>query len=249
MATPTPGEFSISVGGKSQNFQLTPPPSPETCQSNFEQGVALALHLWPALSLAVSNNWGGPDSEDKRDWFAGAVVDLFPDLVKLLSPPSTNNNSSTSTTQQPPKPKSQSQEDEATEEPDQLDIETVLLQVMLDEFEVNVEDDSAFEVAEQIIRMRAGCLKGKFDEVDALRRRFEAKKSGKGGPEKKVVFTRAQDQDDEGTDWDTDDSGEDDDEDVDMDDAPALVEAKPKKEKEEPQVDDDGFTMVTKKKR
>ena len=53
-----------------------------TCQANFEQGVAFALHLWPALTLSVQNNWGGADSADKRDWFAGAVVDLFPDLAK-----------------------------------------------------------------------------------------------------------------------------------------------------------------------
>ncbi|KAJ4293751.1 rRNA accumulation- protein [Collariella sp. IMI 366227] len=92
----------------------TSAPSPATCQTNFEQSVAITLHLWPALTLAVQNNWGGPDSSDKRDWFAGAIVDLFPDE----------------------------------------DVEAVLLQVMLDEFEVNVDDDSAFEVAEQVVRLR-----------------------------------------------------------------------------------------------
>ena len=32
---------------------------------------------WAALSLAVQNSWGGPDSSEKRDWFAGAVSELM----------------------------------------------------------------------------------------------------------------------------------------------------------------------------
>jgi len=117
---------------------------------------------------------------------------------------------------------------------------------MLDEFEVNVEDDSAYEVAEQVVRMRNECLRGKFDEVEALTRRWEAKK---GKSEKvEVVFKKGDDQDD--TDWDTDDDEEDEEEaeDAEMGDAPALVNA-PRKEKEEPEVDEDGFQKVTRKKR
>ncbi|KAK1755726.1 Pre-rRNA-processing protein TSR2 [Echria macrotheca] len=207
-------------------------PTPATCQSNFEQGVACALHLWPALTLAVQNNWGGADSSDKRDWFAGAIVDLFPDLsAAAVAPPAQSS-------AKPPQPQNSS----TTEEPDQVDIETVLLQVMLDEFEVNVDDDSAFEVAEQIMRVRAECLRGKFDEVAALQRRFEARK----GTKVVGVLTKAEGQDEE-TDWDTDDDDESDegeDDDVDMDDAPPAP-----KEKEAPEVDEEGFTKVTRKKR
>jgi len=207
-------------------------PTPATLQSNFEQGVAFALHLWPALTLAVQNNWGGPDSSDKRDWFAGAIVDLFPDLSK----PATT---TTSTTPQQAQAQSQTA---APEEPDQADVETVLLQVMLDEFEVNVDDDSAFEVAEQVMRVRGECLKGgpKFDEFEALRRKFEARK----GTKVVGVLTKGEDEDHE-TDWDTDDDEEDsaEDEDVQMGDAP------PVKEKEAPEVDEDGFTKVTRKKK
>ena len=201
-----------------------------TCQANFEQGVAFALHLWPALTLSVQNNWGGADSADKRDWFAGAVVDLFPDLAK----PKTH-------TQQAP---AQATQDDAAadDEPEQFEVESVLLQVMQDEFEVNVDDDSAFETAEQIMRVRAEALRGKFDEVDALRRRFEAR----GGAKVTAVFTKGEDEDGD-TDWDTDDDEDDegDEGDVEMSDAPAA----PRKEKEEPQVDEDGFTTVSRKKR
>jgi pre-rRNA-processing protein TSR2 len=191
-------------------------------QSNFEQAVAYALHLWPDLTLAVQNNWGGPDSADKRDWFAGAVVELFPDLTS----PKTTTTSSNPTNDESP-----------DDEPDSAYVEEFMLQVMLDEFEVNVDDGSSFEVAEQIIRVRTDCLKGKFDEVERLRERWEASKG------KKEVFKKAEDEDAD-TDWDDEDDSEEDDEDVEMGDAPPA-----RKEKEEPEVDEDGFTKVTKKKR
>lgn len=131
----------------------------------------------------------------------------------------------------------------SADEPDQVDVETVLLQVMFDEFEVNVDDDSAFEVAEQVMRVRNECLRGKFDEVAALQRRFEARK----GTKVVGVLTKAEGEDQE-TDWDTEDddseSDGDEDEDVEMGDAPPA-----RKEKEAPEVDEDGFTKVTKKKR
>ncbi|KAH6843052.1 Pre-rRNA-processing protein TSR2-domain-containing protein [Chaetomium sp. MPI-CAGE-AT-0009] len=217
-------------------------PSPATCQATFEQGVAISLHLWGALTLAVQNNWGGPDSADKRDWFAGAVVELFPDVSRLT--PAQLQQKTTQQQTQPPSQQSQSAQNGSgsSEEPDQADVESVLLQVMLDEFEVNVDDDSAFELAEQVVRLRGECLRGRFDEVEALRRRWEGKKGNK------VVFKQAEDPDNE-TDWDTDDGDDDEDEeeggDVEMSDAPPP----PRRERQEPEVDEDGFTKVTKKKR
>ncbi|AEO64101.1 uncharacterized protein THITE_2109881 [Thermothielavioides terrestris NRRL 8126] len=244
-------------------------PSPATCQSNFEQGVALALHLWPALTLAVQNNWGGPDSSDKRDWFAGAIVDLFPDVSSLTpaqlqqrahatatafsSASSSRQQQTTTATTQQRQPAQNGAAASAAEEPDQEDVEAVLLQVMLDEFEVNVEDDSAFEVAEQVVRLRGECLHGRFDGVEELRRRWEARKGGGGA---KVVFQKGEDQDGE-TDWDTDDDDDEDEEDeregggdgedVEMEEAPALVQTR--RVREEPEVDEDGFTKVTRRKR
>ena len=182
----------------------------------------------------MQNNWGGPASSDKRDWFAGAVVELFPSFVDLAKPPPQ---------QQQNKPAAQQQE----EEPDVEYVETVLLQVMLDEFEVNVDDETAFETAEAVVRVRAQCAKGDFAAVHDLRRRWEA---GRG---KKVAAVQAPDadQDTDGSDWESDDDDDNDDdgqdEDVDMDEAPALV-AVPK-EKPQPEIDEDGFTKVTRKKR
>jgi pre-rRNA-processing protein TSR2 len=201
--------------------------------------------------LAVQNNWGGPDSADKRDWFAGAVVDLFPDVSRLTpaqlqQKTTTQQNQPQQQTQQPQAQSAQNGTGTTTEEPDQEDVEAVLLQVMLDEFEVNVDDESAFEVAEQVVRLRGECLRGKLDGVDALRRRWEGKKGNK------VVFKKAEDQDGDETDWDTDDDDEDGEEgesgeDVEMGEAPPP--APPRREKEEPEVDEDGFTKVSRKKR
>ncbi|KAL2012427.1 hypothetical protein VTN00DRAFT_5145 [Thermoascus crustaceus] len=48
-------------------------------QSKLDLGISLALHNWPALTLAVQSSWGGPTSSDKRDWFCGAISDLLQD--------------------------------------------------------------------------------------------------------------------------------------------------------------------------
>lgn len=188
-------------------------------QNNFEQAVAFALHLWPALTLSVTNQWGGPDSSEKRDWFAGAIVELFPGL-------------------------SDAKPYNAKEEPDLEDVETVLLQVMVDEFDVNVDDESGYETAKEIIDARTQCAQGKYDLYKSLSDRFANRK----GKKVDQIFKKVEDKDQD-TDWETDDSGDDDDDeggaDVAMDDAPPL--AKTPKEKPPPEVDEDGFTKVTKK--
>lgn len=208
-----------------------------TRQHNFEQAVVYALHLWPALTLAVANGWGGPDSVEKRDMFAGAIVELFSEFTDATAPDGGSTLSGSTAA-------AASTTSNAAVEADTEDVETVLLQVMVDEFEVNVDDDSALEVAQQIVRARTQCAAGQFDETIALAERF-AKLKGGGGGGVGSLFQKAEDPDQD-TDGDSDDGEDDDDDegsDVDMGDAPAP------KEKAEPQVDEDGFTMVTKKKR
>lgn len=144
----------------------------------------------------MQNNWGGAASSDKRDWFAGAVSELFgthPDT-------------------------------------DLEDLEAVLLQVMLDEFEVNVDDDSAYDVAEEILQIRKDCERGEWGRVDALRRRWEAR-----GGEARIEFEV-----EEGSSSEEDSDEE---EDVEMGDAPAP------RERPAPQIDEDGFETVVKKRR
>ncbi|CAG8502189.1 873_t:CDS:2 [Paraglomus brasilianum] len=43
----------------------------------FAEGVYKLFKTWTALNLAVENLWGGVDSEDKRDWFVGVVVEYY----------------------------------------------------------------------------------------------------------------------------------------------------------------------------
>ncbi|KAI9885599.1 MAG: hypothetical protein M1823_002608 [Watsoniomyces obsoletus] len=171
-------------------------------QAKLELGVAVTLFNWPALSLAVQNKWGGPDSEGKREWLAGTISEMFTER------PST----------------------------DLEDVETTLLQVMLDEFEVNVDDDSAYVVAEQIVQLRESTSQGDFSKVDQL---YEAWKE-KGGSSA-IAFQQADDQDDSTEGEDSEESTEED-EDVEMEDA--LVKTRPARPKPEPEVDGDGFMKV-----
>lgn len=176
----------------------------------------------------MQNNWGGPDSADKRDWFAGQVAEQFPSL-DASNASFTNGSQSKQAT---------ATDDAAADEPDAEYIEELLLNIMMDEFEVNVDDESGFDVATEIVRLRGQCAKGNFEEVDRLRARWESRKGAK------VVMEKGEDQDND-TDWD--DTDGDGDEDEDMGEAPALVSAAPKRERQEPEIDEDGFTTVTRR--
>ncbi|KAI1437117.1 Pre-rRNA-processing protein TSR2-domain-containing protein [Xylaria sp. CBS 124048] len=232
------------------SFSFAEGPSPESRQQEFEQGVAISLHLWQSLSIAVQNSWGGPDSSDKRAWLAGVIVDMFPSFVDIAAAAT-----STSATTMPANPPSQnntktaqSQTKKLPEEPISEDIEDTLLQVMFDEFEANVDDQSEAQVADRIMKCRAQCAEGNFTLVEELRARWLDTKG------KKVVAQAAADPDQD-TDWDSgsddeDDDGNDEDNngDIDMEDAPALVPVAPK-EKPQPEIDEDGFEKVTRKRR
>lgn len=183
------------------------PATVEQLQTAFDNSIWYLLSLWQPLHIAVQNAWGGPDSADKRDWFAGAVSDL------LTTRPET----------------------------DQEDLELFLLQIMGDEFECNVEDESEVVVAGDILKVRSRMM-----ETRSLQAAVEVeqrwKNRGNMKTDKVVVQEVNQDADEEEF------EGFDDDED--MDEAPALVSApKVPKEKPIPEVDDDGFTKVSGKKR
>ncbi|KAJ4376405.1 rRNA accumulation- protein [Neocucurbitaria cava] len=49
----------------------------EELQGKFDLGIWYTLFNWPDLTVAVQNQWGGPDSSDKRDWLAGQISELF----------------------------------------------------------------------------------------------------------------------------------------------------------------------------
>ena len=128
-------------------------------------------------------------------------------------------------------------------ETDLEDVETTLLQIMLDEFEVNVEDESAYDVAQQVMRLWESTLKQDFSEVDELYASWVAKK---GPAPTKFQEVKHEDGDAE-DDWDADDLGEGEDEDEDENDvvmSDAFSKAPELVEEIAPEVDADGFTKV-----
>ncbi|KAL8904274.1 MAG: hypothetical protein Q9207_003370 [Kuettlingeria erythrocarpa] len=204
----TPGSQAAPGGGVSL------PPTPEKIQQKFDLSISLTLSTWPALTLAVQNFWGGPLSSEKRDWFAGAVSDLF------------------------------SSQPESTIDDEYL--EEFLLQVMMDEFEVNVEDESGAEIASKILGLRKLTAQGDFGMVDEMLTRWRERQA-RG--EERVTFQSRQGEEDDDEDEEDDDSDEDmeEDDDVEMDEALPIVKAP--KEKVVPKVDEEGFTEVVGKKK
>lgn len=188
-------------------------PQPTTPAAYLDLGITLAIHSWPALTMAVQSNWGGPTAGDKRDWLCGAISDMVKERP----------------------------------ETDAEDLEDVLGQVMNDEFDVVVDDESAVPVAENIMEVRAQVARGEFGPIqemwEAWQKKSQQKANNAAAAFKKV---EAKDEDQE-TDAEEDDDEDGANGDVDMGDAPALVRAP--KEKAEPEVDEDGFTKVVGKKR
>ncbi|GIJ82661.1 hypothetical protein Asppvi_001170 [Aspergillus pseudoviridinutans] len=183
---------------------------PTTAAAYLDLGITLTINNWPALTMAVQSNWGGPTSSDKRDWLCGAISDMINERP----------------------------------ETDALDLEDVLIQVMNDEFDVVVDDESAAPVAAQIMAIREQTARGEFGFVQELWETWQKKAQQKGN-NVAAAFKRVEAEDDEDTDDEEDE--DEDDEDVDMGEAPALVRAP--RERVEPEVDEDGFTKVVGKKR
>ncbi|KAI9827652.1 MAG: hypothetical protein M1826_006215 [Phylliscum demangeonii] len=195
-----------------QSPHPAPAPAASKSQAKFELGVSLVLFQWPALSLAVQNQWGGSDSEGKREWFVGAITDMF-----------------------------------AAERPDAdlEDVETTLLQVMMDEFEVNVDDDTAFDAAQHIMRLRASTLQLDFREVDELYAAWVAKKGQKIPLPFHAVQSEEQEEVDDDEDAESSEDDEEDDEDeMDLDLAESTTAPQRLTEKAPPEVDSEGFVKV-----
>lgn len=105
-----------------------------------------------------------------------------------------------------------------------------------------MDDESGLEVAEQILKMRKDCAKGEFAEVETLKRRWDAK----GGEDMGKMFQKTERDEKEDETSGSEDEDDEEDGDVEMEEAPQLVRTR---EPVVPEVDEDGFTKVTKKKR
>jgi pre-rRNA-processing protein TSR2 len=187
----------------------------------FARGTIALFTLWPALRLAVSEQWGGPESAEKRTWMISEVVDYFESCLPKSNEP-------------------QLSEDQLADLVDQDDLAEMLEGMISDEFEVDLDDGSADEVAGDVVKLWKKLAKGDKAMVDELEELVRTT----GG---KKVQAQGNGDDDEELDEDgnpipdSDDSSE---EDVEMTSIDAPVQPK---EKQEPVVDDDGFTLVQKK--
>ncbi|KAK5445356.1 rRNA accumulation-related protein [Exophiala xenobiotica] len=191
--------------------------------SQIDLLVALNLWAWPALTLAIQNAWGG-SAQVSND-----KRDWMAGAVSELL------------TSTPPQVE------------DVADLEEVLLQVMVDEFEVVVDDDTAEEVARNIWSGAAKLRNGDLTELDQLYTNWQEKQ--KKGGDKVVGIVQGEDKDQD-TDWDEDEDEEEEEwngfadrQDVDMGEAPPLAGSSQPKQKIEPEVDEDGFTKVVSKKK
>ncbi|CAH02172.1 Tsr2p [Kluyveromyces lactis] len=178
----------------------------EKQQARFELGVSMMIYKWNALDVAVVNQWGGPESAEKRDWVTSIIVDLFK-TEKIV---------------------------------DVELIEETLVYAMFDEFDTNVEDESALPIAAAIIIIYRECAQENYSTVERLYLNWMENKD-KNDASKLVV---AESSDDEEVD---EEAGADED-DVNMDeDVPQLVNSEHQISAPEPVLDEDGFELVQKK--
>jgi pre-rRNA-processing protein TSR2 len=125
--------------------------------------------------------------------------------------------------------------EEVDPKPDVSYVELTLLQIMEDEFETVLEDGSAEAVAKDIVRMWEEVTSGQ----DALVKGFEEQAEKIKGKRVEVEVEQG-DEEGEWSDADEGDEGEDSEE---GNEVPMLVDSQ-LKPKPEPEVDEDGFTMV-----
>ena len=196
----------------------------------FARGLLAIFDLWPALTIAVREEWGGPESADKRTWMASTIIDEFESRASYLPSPTEDAPQivDPSTFNDPPL--------------DLDDIADMINQMISDEFEANIEDGSIDAVSSDIVRLWRDILKPATGAtpntiVDALERKAGEVK-GKGVQATKGDGLQMVDGDSD-SEWDD----EEDDDEMEVDEAPPLVPAT-ERERQEPIVDDDGFTLV-----
>lgn len=125
---------------------------------------------------------------------------------------------------------------------DAEDLECFLLQIMQDEFDCNVEDESEVTVARDILGVRKRMMEERTVEAA---REVEDRWRNRGNM-KTDISVRVVEEEGE---WEGIEEDDDEDEDDEVDDAPQLVPAAAPKGKVAREIDDDGFQKVVSKKK
>ncbi|KAF9067199.1 Pre-rRNA-processing protein TSR2-domain-containing protein, partial [Rhodocollybia butyracea] len=206
--------------------------SPSPAMVLFARGVIARLAIWETLTVAVQESWGGPGAKEKRTWMAGVLVDMFEEKQSKTtssSTPSTDNS-----------------------HVDPEDIEDTVLQIMADEFEVRVEDGSAEILGRDITRLwhaimgqAAGAASMTTFPGEKMVQEWEERAEHTKGRKVQVQVQETAEEEGEWEDDDDEDEEEDDNEPME-DEAPQLID---QSKNREPVVDEDGFTLVSKRRR
>lgn len=221
------------------------PPSPT--QLLFARAVILTMELWPAMRMAIGEQWGGIESVDKRDFLISHLCDEYSTeeaasaaAAAAAAAPSSAQGSTSSS----------SSERRAPATPDVDDLAETLEGYFCDEFETRLDDGSSDWIAGRIVSLHK-MIYAAFPAVsDAAREEVEklqeAASKLRGS---KVNSTRqrreADDESGSGSSSEGDSGDEDDDDAMDVDQQPR----EPRQSKPEPVVDEDGFTTVVKSRR
>lgn len=203
------------------SIRLLPFPTDQQ-DANFELGVSMVIYGWYTLTTAVDNLWGGPQSAEKRDWISGCIVEEF----------------------------------ENNKEIDIIYIHELLCGIMEDEFDTVIEDNSTIEIAQKIVKVYSQCKEKYFDDIKSMYSKWLTKQSNSN----KIVANIVNDP----LNPDISDSDEDDNEEdhrnnenighhnannENKDICEGMVELVIEEKKPTgPIIDDDGFTVVSKKK-
>lgn len=229
--------------------------APTRTQLLFARAVILTMELWPAMRLAVSEEWGGEDSADKKQFLISHICDTYSEEPSAsiqqqaaTAATTTTTNGSSSVTLQAPKV------------PDVDDLAETLEMYFEDEYESKIEDGSADWIAGRIVHLHK-CIYAAFpptqesleyadEEVNKL---YEATVRLR---EQKVEVQRTQQENGD----EQDGSGDSSDEEHDHSQHDAMevdgqgstqansTQQQPR-ERPQPVVDEDGFTTVVKGRR
>jgi len=132
-------------------------------------------------------------------------------------------------------------ENQITNPPDDIYIEELLLQIMADEFDTIVDDDSTEMVARDIVKLWEETQAGKVELVIRFEELAEKTSGKRVSVQEKVVS------DDENGEWEDDEMAEDTDEEEEV---PQLLNrTESSTTPKESLIDQDGFTLVQSKKR
>ncbi|KAJ2899248.1 rRNA accumulation- protein [Coemansia aciculifera] len=123
----------------------------------FIEGVDHVLARWTALGLAVEHSWGGRRTEEKREDMVDEIVNYFDDVVKK------------------------------NKAPEPLDLQEMILDIVEEDFNISLEDESEREVAAVLCKLFAECKAGNFVTVDRLAAERDLREAqGLGNPAVKM---------------------------------------------------------------